>query len=365
MIRYLKKHIISWLLEGMIVASLVVSMLQGLEITRETPLLFGVLVTSVMLIVFLLSRSTGGIIVLFVSGMATFFVLVLLGYTHYLSCFIGFLVSSSTLFFMKKQPSLQQAALGGSLSVIALVVGCVCFVTLIKPLNPPSYEMALISVMKDMELSKKLGIYSSLHVYDETLKIEHEVAQTWQTEGEVVQDLSSIAPQLDTEMQNQLPEELVDQPESEHKAMAISYNRTRLIWLEILLGSLLVVGVMLGGKKIQRVWWLHRLSSKQEDEQVSALYHYYLKGFKRMGYGKKEEQTVYEYMLQMERQLRGFALETGDFNRITDIYVKSHYGNIPIGREEYQFCYLFFKQFRKMCKVQFGATKYYLNYFVL
>lgn len=315
------------------------------------------------LFVYLASRTRAGIAVLLVLGnlilcgahfllfpvqvwclfLFLFMVLLMYLYRVYLATLMS--VQSGKVRIPK---FLKQAA---GLCLLAGLLASGAYYGLIKPLNPPTKDLYLITKLENMDLLRVLGVSSVRELLDPSL-ITSEMAQQLEYTNQLAEEEGEQ--QADSETEE--PEE--EETKEDNAATGIKYNisRFRMPWsLIIILGIiLLLTGLLI----YRRKRWQKELLAMSPENQILNYYHYFLRKFSRAGWKKPSHYTLYEYGDNLEYEMELFITDGISFLDLTDIYVGVVYGGNQVTEENLKAFRNFYQQFEKNMIKELGRGKY-------
>lgn len=328
------------------------------------------------LLVWLLTRSRPGTVALFLIGT------ILCAGAHFLQfpipmwCLFLFLLAVSASFLCRVYTvSLQRADIvSGSrkayfrqtavVSVAVLLLAGGVFFGVVRPLNPPTQDLKLITVLKSMRQLETLGISSTRIVLDP--------------------DLSSTEEPEDEETGNEENEEESDSPEGENDVpqqsltetmresftstvqqtwMAVRYDQHNFQWLWLLLLIPAAVAAAYIWHFERRKRWRKRVRALSRENAVVNYYCYFLKRLSRLGLKRSANTTLREYAEINEMQLQPFEGENCRFADLTDTYESVLYGRHRVTDQEYAAYEAFFDRFYPGLKKELGPVRYWLKAF--
>ena len=111
--------------------------------------------------------------------------------------------------------------------------------------------------------------------------------------------------------------------------------------------------------------WLNKVMAQPRKQQISSFYHFYLKKFRRLKIRKAPQETPFEFGERAAAYLQAFQTENITFSTLTDLFVKTRYGDDEAEEGEYQSYLKFHRMFYKNCRKHLGNFKYILKFFTL
>jgi hypothetical protein len=248
--------------------------------------------------------------------------------------------------------------------VVALAGGAV-FYGVVRPLNPPTKKLYLLE--KDMTdtIVDRMGLAKPLKVLDPDL-ITDETQEDAQAQGSA--DNTSKKNDSGSETEESAPQDnaitkLADDAEDE-ALDPVRYPLPQKHWWIplIVVAAIIVAAIVL--KLLSRRWWLSSVQKKPRQEQISKMYHLYLRKFRWIKEGKNREETPYEYAARSQEKLASLAIPETDFAGLTDIFVRSGYGREEISDEEYEKYLAFYKNLPGKLR-QYLGLRYFIKFFIL
>ena len=118
-------------------------------------------------------------------------------------------------------------------------------------------------------------------------------------------------------------------------------------------------------KKLLRRRWIHKVQQKTPGEQIIILYGFFINRFRKMKIEKKGSETPYEFATRSAAQTSVFCGESGIFDDITGIFVRTKYGSEPVKRADNERYLMFYQMFYKRCRKYLGTFRYILKFFIL
>lgn len=327
-------------------------------------------------LVFLLGRSRAGIIVLFLTGNLIGAGAHFLQFPAPLWSFLLFTFAAFALFFHRVYlAGLKRAALGRvrpgrhlvqgtALCLAALGLAGGLYAGVIRPLNPPTQELKLITLLKSMDTLKVLGVSTVKTVLDpeQTSFQPPEQTQHSNEEGEEPEDVPEETP-LSTPPEESLPapEEITGNTKEELSAVSYDRKEWNPLWL-LLLIPLAIAGACVLRLVLRRRWQAKVQALPREDGVVNY-YQFFTKRLGRIGLARPEGHTLRKFAEDTAHQLESFAVGEATFAALTEIYEGVLYGCRSVTREEYRLFEEFYRHFAPALRRELGPVKYYLRIF--
>lgn len=332
------------------------------------------IVTGVL--VWLLARTRPGTVVLFLTGT------ILCAGAYFLqfpipmwSLFLFLLAVAATFLYRVYTVSVQKADIvsGGAgvyfrqtalVAVVAVLLAGGVFFGVVRPLDPPTQDLKLITVLKSMRQLERLGIASTRIVLDPELSSmeEPEDEETGNEENEEESD--------SPEGENDVPQQsLTDTVRENFTATvqqtwaAVRYDRHNFQWLWLLLLIPAAVAAAYIWRFERRKRWRRRVQALSRENAVVNYYRYFLKRLGRLGLKRPANATLREYAGAHEVQLQPFEGEDCRFADLTDTYESVLYGRHKVTDQEYAAYEAFFDRFYRGLKKELGPVRYWLKAF--
>ncbi|MCC8079496.1 MAG: DUF4129 domain-containing protein [Oscillospiraceae bacterium] len=325
------------------------------------------------LAVFLLTRTLWGSAVLFVLGALILAMLSLLQYVCYPVGLVVFLWSSGTMYLYKryrasvlrtstvKNAFASVLACSMALMTLAMAAAGGIWWGIVRPLDPPTREAHLITRIMSLEVLETLGISQTVHVMDfdaysneededfqrltsqtgddETLPDESENRRS---EGEDADDDSESSAYLESD-------------ESE-EGTAVTYDRPTTLGVTLTaVGFLAVITAAAALVYYRRKNWFRRLEKLGAEGRVVYLYGWFTKKLPLLGVPARGADTPYEYAERVSEQTRFLTAEGADWNGVTEIFVRTCYGGLPLTAEDNSALESFCSRFHANCRRRLGV----------
>ena len=332
--------------------------------------------TVTALLVWLMTRTRPGTAALFLIG-----VLLCAG-AHFLCfpipawCLFLFLPACAGCFLYRvytvsaRSADIAGGGRGAYLRQTALVVAaaallsCGVFYGVVRPLNPPTQELKLITVLKSMQSLERLGISSTQIVLDPDMESVEEPED--EEKGNEENEEESDSPQGESDIPEQSLTDTVRENVSsavQQAWTAVRYDWHNFQWLWLLL--LLPIGI--AGAYLwrfeRRKRWRKKVRSLSKENAVVNYYRYFVKRLGRLGLKRPENATLREYAAANQLQLQPFEGENCRFDELTSVYESVLYGRHQVTEEEYASFEAFFDGFYPGLKKELGPVRYWLKAF--
>ena len=246
-----------------------------------------------------------------------------------------------------------------SIAVVTVVVllSSGVFYGIVKPLDPPTRDLKLITKLMSFDILELLGVASTQEVKDPNQGDED------QDEEEPPEEKEE---EKDDEENEQDEEENKQESDEKISAQTMSYNEKdyTVYWVTALIILLLTAPFVI--KYVLRSRRRRRLNGLDASNQAAFVYDFFLDRLKKLGVGIADSQTILEYAEQQEGVLENFTAEDGTtFEEMTELYNYHLYSKLPIKPEDANKFVAMYDSFYKNAKAFVGTWRYILKFWVL
>lgn len=246
-----------------------------------------------------------------------------------------------------------------SIAIVAVVVmlSSGVFYGIVKPLDPPTRDLKLITKLMSFDILELLGVASTQEVKDPNQGEED------QDEEEPPEEKGE---EKDDEENEQNEEENRQESDEKISAQTMSYNEKdyTVYWVTALIILLLAAPFVI--KYVLRSRRRRRLNGLDASNQAAFVYDFFLDRLKKLGVGKADSQTILEYAEQQEGVLENFTAEDGTtFEEMTELYNYHLYSKLPIKPEDANKFVAMYDSFYKNAKAFVGTWRYIRKFWVL
>lgn len=327
------------------------------------------------LAVFLLARTRAGAAALFLLGNLLMAGSAFLQFPVKPACYLLFLFCGVLLFLHRFSVWSLLHAQGGSpavgwqlaqnavLCLLAAALALGTFVWVVRPLDPPTQELKLITQLRSMRLTQVLGVYTVRTVYDEELES--------QQDPETEQDTNDPGREEEALPAEQEPEAADTEAEAPASLQQLA-QAVRLpdfgqfpLWQRMLLAclALAVLASPVAAKLALRRRWLRTVRALPPEQGAAQLYLYFLRCLRYTGQLRAAQATLAEYAANTAAAFAPFAVGEATFARLTELYTAVLYGHAPVSAEEYRLFEDFYAPFRRNLRREMGLSRYLLHWF--
>ncbi len=345
------------------------------------------------ILVFLLSRSRFGIVVLFIAGNLIGAGAHFLQFENPLWSFLLFTAAVLVMFFYRVYIiSLMNADMGRvrtgkymtqtvAVCLAAALLASGIFAGIVRPLDPPTHDLKLIRVLKQMEMLEALGIYNVKTVLD-PFKDSSSAPDQSEYSNQKGNEQNETMDGQDEDQQQEENDDAVTDPSLQIKADAIKYafKEYHLGWI-IPLAIILILAAAVAYVMSRRRRWRRAVQELSNEELILNYYAYFIRCIAIAGIKKPSQQTLREFAQSSSHELEVFAVNTGGgddaegaekysgmsadaitFGQISDIYERVLYGGMNASDEEREIFESFYDGLAVGLKKRMGLFKYLLNY---
>lgn len=239
-----------------------------------------------------------------------------------------------------------------SIAIVTVVVmlSSGVFYGIVKPLDPPTRDLKLITKLMSFDILELLGVASTQEVKDPNQGEED------QDEEEPPEEKEE---EKDDEENEQNEEENKQESDEKISAQTMSYNEKdyTVYWVTALIILLLAAPFVI--KYVLRSRRRRRLNGLDASNQAAFVYDFFLDRLKKLGVGKADSQTILEYAEQQEGVLESFTAEDGTtFEEMTELYNYHLYSKLPIKTEDAAKFVAMYDSFYKNAKAFVGTWRY-------
>ncbi len=283
---------------------------------------------------FLLSRTRLGMGALFLLGSCLYAVNDFLGFEVRVWWLMVFLAAVPALYLLRSC-RLQRADSGAvqmaygrfaahsaATAVLALVLACATFFAIVRPLDPPTADVKLLTRYLSYDVLERVGIARQYPIPEDLLPEEPEQSP-----------VPSQQPEEDPR-ETQTPATVTPPPDNGNSGLddreelsSVSYDPKATPYL---LAGLVCLALVLAAVPCLRRWRrrqvMARLRRGDGREQMIALYRFYLKRFQRLGFPRRPSQTAEEYASAHGAQLGAYTEGGMGLKELTEHYVAARYG---------------------------------------
>jgi len=371
---YNKKTIVSALIL-FVLATVIIGVLVYSGTFRPDAFAFYVLLTFLAsAIVFLLSRTNAGAVVLACIGVLTIGSMTFLRYGDFIISMTVYLFSSVCLFFFRRHRALLTAGSGKiRLRYFTAATGCICaaavalsacmYFAVIQPANPPTRGLKLITRLKTLPILEKLGVSAFIYLFDpdQTATPRNDESIISDEDAPTGDDNSTQSPSSDDNSDTDT-ETLMQGAINRKPASPVSYFGADNSWLILPIPVLLIIITVFVLKQLHRKLRLKRFAVNGKKEQIALIYGYLIEKLPLAGIPSAGYDTAYEYSERIETRVERIFPE-GIFSGLTRVFCQTLYGKYEPCEDEFTMFIRCYKDFPSGCRHSIGFWRYILKYF--
>lgn len=328
---------------------------------------------------FLLTRSRVGTAVLFLLGIGVNGCLAFLKFAVHPWASILFVAALLALFLLRqyRRNALKSSTIAPKFtrffSVSALVslasigLALLCWAAIVRPLNPPTLDITLLTKYMSYEILDKVGIAQQYPIPDDLLEDQSSDEQQTANEEDEEEEDDDVTSQPPEENLGEDTDPISGNSEDETDILnSVSYDKkmTWLLVLLIILVVLLIVMIPVTRSRLRKRR-LNKLMRGSPQEQIIGLYRFYLSKFRHVGCPRGKQQTELEYLEQHADKLNRYLANQMDVRELTQLYLQARYGDIEPADGVCQQYAAFYPAFLRLYRKNSGRFRYLLKYFVL
>lgn len=339
----------------------------------ESPALFWMVTIGTSAVCYLLSRWRIGTVVLLVMGAIMTAAFCFLDYPVSLPGFLLFIAGTIVIFLYRVYNiSLLNAYTGNvrfhrfgaqsmtlALSVMLLAGGI--YQGIIVPLNPPTQELKLITVLQSFDIMEKLGVSRKTEMPLEQNQTELENEEEETSNEQTQNDETTPQEEMDESLEGD-----IDQEVDKTDAMGIRYDQSHyfLYFLLVLLIAALLASPFVI-KRMLRKRWEERVREAGPTEGALMLFEYLMKKLRYAGFTKPDSVTLASYMEGQHDALRAYATEQAGIPDLARDYQLVIYGYRSLDEQAFSRFWSVYEAFRGNLKKKIGTLRYALRFFML
>jgi hypothetical protein len=255
----------------------------------------------------------------------------------------------------------------GLLCLLTLALAGGIYGGIIAPLDPPTQELKLISVLRSMESLQVLGVSTTRTVLDTELtstaspELSQSTDQTQEEEDEEPKETEVPDNGSDLASDDQQEE---SSEETDLSAVSYDTKTLNLWWLWLLLIPALLAGGC-GGLMARRKAWHRKQQTLPPEEALMNYYLFFLSKLRRLEFRRPEGQTLRIFVRENQHRLAHYQVDDVTFQWLTEQYERVFYGGQPVTPETLEKCEAFYQHFYPALRQEVGSVGYYLRGFWL
>ena len=339
----------------------------------QNPALFWMVVIGTTAVCYLLSRWRIGTVLLLVIGVIMTAAFSFLDYPVH---FIGFLmfIAGTIVIFLYRVYSLSLlsaytgnvrfhrfGAQSAALALAVMILAGGIYQGIIVPMNPPTQELKLITVLQSFDLLEKLGVSKKTEMPWDENQTQQENEEEETSNEQTQEDETSPQEEMDEDLKGD-----IDRETEKTDAMGIRYDQSKLplyILMAVLLAALLASPFVI--KRLLRKRWENKVKAAGPTEGSLMLFDYLMRKLRYGGFTKPDAVTLESYMYGQRKALQVYATEEASIPDLARDYQRVIYGYRALDEQEFSRFWSVYKAFRKNLKKRIGFVPYALRFFTL
>ena len=338
------------------------------------------LIVLVSLAVFLLARGRGGIIVLFIVGTIIDAGAHFLQYETVLWSFLLFEVAVFLLFLYRSYVVTVMNVQTGKVKIpvfitqsllvclLAFAIGLGAYYGIVRPMNPPTRELKLITVLEDMDILRVFGVTSEREMLDPDKLTASELARVKYTSEQQEQQPEEQEPEEekngeDPASPNDSQNDTTGESSSAFQKVYNIFKEYTAVIVIVLIAIALTLLFLI--RWLRKKHWRDQVDRLSPENQVINYYQYFLDRLSKLGYKKPVQHTLYEYAGNLSHEMEAFESEGITFGQLTKVYIETWYGNYPVSEEKAGWFKSFYNSFAKNARKELGFFRYCLKFFII
>lgn len=337
-------------------------------------------------LLFLLSRFRVGIVVLFLAGIYMYALMEFLKFETRVIYLLIYIIGSIVLFLLRQYRIMTMknstvnpefgkfSGTTTATSLVALGLAVLLFIGIVRPLNPPSADMKLITRLMNYDVLEMLGVAQKYQLPDDWNQSDTENDEQQNTD----QQEESEDPSMD-ETTAAAGDDLTmadagaSNEEDADSATGIAY-RDRVIHLLAFLIVLLVLAAVSSPfvKRYLRKRKMEKLRNGPDGkqpapgrQQIINMYGWYMKLLSRLGFRRMNDATEREFADLFDERVSVYFPENMDLKALTELFIRARYGREEISPAECDACASIYPTLLSRYRELNGTFKYILKYFML
>lgn len=237
--------------------------------------------------------------------------------------------------------------------VVMLATGV--FYGIVKPLDPPTRDLKLITKLMSFDILDVLGVAST-----------QELREPDQDDQDDKDDQKDKEEEEEEKEEEDKEDEQNRESEEDISASTITYDERdyTVYWVTALILFLIALPFLI--KYALRARRRRRLNGLDPNNQAAFVYDFFLKRFEKLGYGKPDSATILEYAELREDFLLNFRGEDGTtFEDLTNIYNRHLYSGVDVTPAEASRFINVYNSFYKNAKAFLRGWKYSRKFWIL
>lgn len=332
----------------------------------------------ISILVYLACRTRSGIVILFVIGNLITAGSCFLQYPIRLWCLFLFDFALFLSFLYRNYSTVLVRVHTGKIHMKTWMLQTIClclaaaflaggvYMGIIRPLNPPTRELKLITRLKNMELLQVVGISEVKDYLDPNLLSELPPDGNSDSSDTDSGENSRNNAEGNSESQKEEQDKGRISPDQLAQAIHYSLSKQTIPWILIAAAVIIASAFILRLLLIRH--WKKQVDHLSPEERIINYYQFFLSRLARCGFKKPAHYTLTEYAVSMDHELAEFSqanpeLENIRFSGLTHIYSDVFYGGQPADENAAQLFEQYYNVFYKNLRREMGIPRYLLHIF--
>lgn len=339
----------------------------------NNPALFWMVIIGTAAACYLLSRWRIGTVILLVAGVILTAAFCFLEYPVHLLGFLMFIAGTIVIFLYRVYNiSLLSAYTGkvgfqrfGAQSMamvmaVMLLAGGI-YQGIIVPLDPPTQDLKLITVLQSFDIMEKLGVSrkTEMPLQDNMTELENDDVETSNEKTE--EDESSPQQETDNTLEGEIERET-----EKTNAMGIKYDQSRKgLYVLLILLMISLLASPFAAKRWLRKRWEEKVKAAGPTEGSLLIFEYLMKKLRYAGFTRPDSVTLAAYMEGQKEALQAYATEQADVPALAQDYQRVIYGYRALDEQSFAGFWSVYEAFRGNLRKKIGTLRYALRFFML
>lgn len=255
-----------------------------------------------------------------------------------------------------------------AMALAIIIAGSGIYFGIIKPLDPPTKDVKLITKYLSLDVLEKVGAAWTQELPNKNNKTNNTNGTSKNTKNESNNNNNN-------KKQNQKKNNNSDKQNNNSQttdsdktllAQAISYQTQDFTaaMLAFFLAALLILPWLI--KYILRMRRINSFEKMKSEGYVVSMYNFFMKSFKRLKIGNRGTLTVLEYPKAYKFELEDYDSKNGvTFEKLSETYNKLVYAGVKPTEEEVKEFREYYESFYKNVKKNIGSFKYFFKFWML
>ena len=238
--------------------------------------------------------------------------------------------------------------------LVVMMLSTGVFYGVVKQIDPPTRDLKLITKLMSFDIMELLGVASTQELREPDDEDKDDKDDQKEQEEEEEKEEEEKEDEQNRESQEDISANTITYDERDYTVY----------WVTALI--LLLMALPFIVKYTLRARRRRRLNGLDPNNQAAFVYDFFLKRFKKLGFGKPESATILEYAEQQEDFLLNFRSKEGTtFEELSEIYNRHLYSGADVTPAEISKFMSVYNSFYKNAKEFLGNWKYIRKFWIL